>query len=217
MNDAQLKASIAKWAAELKQRDSELTVTRKHERWLERMRNIAKAKLVARRKELRGRSIPDRLKVVKLALSFVGTKESPAGSNGGPHISDWENRFAMGRGPWCGAFAGAMIELATGHKVDRGVVFTPNIKNFAINKTGGFRRWITDPTQFRAGDLLLFDFPDSHPGIQHVGICRGPAKAGLVPTVEGNTSFGNGSQDNGGCVAARTRPTAFIVGAARWW
>lgn len=219
MNAAQLKASIQHWQAELAKRDKDLAVTKHHEQWLDQKINVAHAKLILRRKELRALTVPPRLQIVKHALSYVGTKESPAGSNSGPHISGWEARFHMGRGPWCGAFAGAMIEEATGLNVPDGVVFTPNIRNFAINKIAPFHKWIDHAhlSQVRGGDLLLFDFPDSVPGIQHVGIARQAPKGGMVKTVEGNTSFGNGSQDNGGCVAMRERPLAFVVGAARCW
>lgn len=214
MTDAQLRASLAKWRAALARRDADLVATRRHERWLTRQRAKAKAMIARRSKQLAGDL--DRMRCVRYALSFVGTVEHPAGSNGGPRIDEWQHRFGMAHQPWCGAYVGAMIEHL-GVDMSARVVYTPYIKADAQAKRNGFAKWFTDPAEAQGGDLALFDFPDSVLGIQHVGIVRHkPTKRGVVPTVEGNTSSGNsGSQDNGGGVFTRERPTQYIVGFAR--
>jgi hypothetical protein len=61
------------------------------------------------------------------------------------------------------------------------------------------------------GDVVLLNF---HGGLspEHCGLVTDVVGFGLVKTIEGNTSPGEeGSQDNGGCVAAKTRTAAQIV------
>lgn len=216
MTDAQLRKDLNAWRTRLAREDEKLKQVNAAKRLLDRQRSVAQAKIALLSKELRAQHPPPRLAVVHGALSFVGTVEQPPGSNGGPNIDQWQHRFGISHEPWCGAFAGSMIEIYGNHQVDRGVVYTPNIKNFAQQGTGGFLKWFTDANLARAGDLVLFDF--GGPQIEHVGIVR---KMGVVnnqiSTVEGNTSFGDGSQSNGGCVAARTRDLSLVAGFCRWW
>lgn len=66
-------------------------------------------------------------------------------------------------------------------------------------------------TDIRAGDIVLLNF---HGGMtaEHCGLVTEALGFGLVKTIEGNTSPGEeGSQDNGGCVALKTRTAAQIV------
>lgn len=214
--DKALAAQLADWEAKLKAEDKRLGLLNHRESLLDQQRQVAKAKIAQLARELRGPQVPPRLAVVHGALKWVGTVEHPAGSNTGPHIDDWQARFDIHAQPWCGAFAGSMIETYGSHQVDRGVVYTPNIRDFAEKGTGGFLEWFTNANDARAGDLVLFDFGGST--IEHVGIVR---KLGIVSnqilTVEGNTSFADGSQSNGGCVALKSRDLSLIAGFARWW
>lgn len=215
MTDAQLRKSLEKWRAELAQRDLELKQTKRHVHWLTVKRAQAAA-LVARRRMQLGAGSPDRLRVLKYALGFVGTVENPPGSNGGGLIDAWQHLFGISGEPWCGAFAGAMLKHF-GVAVTARVVYTPNIEADAKAGRNGFSQWIpaSNASKAHGGDLVLYDFPP-HSIIQHVGLLREQPRNGLVRTIEGNTSFGDGSQDNGGCVAARTRTIAGnVVGFAR--
>lgn len=215
MTDAQLRKSLEKWRAELAQRDQELGVTKRHVRWLTRERAHAAA-LIARRQTQLHHSSPDRLRCVHYALGFVGTVEQPPGSNMGPLVSQWQHLFGIDGQPWCGAFAGAMLKHFNVAVTNR-VVYTPYIKEDALAGRNGFAQWIpaSNASKAHGGDLVLYDFPP-YSIIQHVGILRETPKNGLVKTIEGNTSFGNGSQDNGGAVAARARVIAGeVVGFAR--
>lgn len=157
-------------------------------------------------------------RVVKLARTFVGTIEHPAGSNRGPHISDWQKQFMGFDGqPWCGAFAGSMLK-AVGVPVTKRIVFTPYILADAKAGTNGFVKLV--PFELaRKGDLALFDFAPGGDPVVHVGIVAEDFDVhgnGLLKTIEGNTSSGStGSQDNGGGVFSRERPRSVVVGIAR--
>jgi len=151
-----------------------------------------------------------RERALRRALTFVGVKESPAGSNRGPLIDKWlrsagiavseTNPRAQGA-PWCMAFVHAMYK-AEGVDLGGGA------------SVGFFQDWarkhgelVTRPLR---GDIVCYDW-DSNGWPDHVGIVvrvlalrwRGKAFAGYVKTVEGNTSVSNDS--NGGQVMIRYR------------
>ena len=113
--------------------------------------------------------------------------------------------------PWCGAFVGYALRHRAGIPVPAGIVYTPNIANYARARTGGFsglHSW----GDRKPGDLVLFKFPGvSHDPVDHVGILDADGRH----TIEGNTSTGAGSQNNGGVVARRDRNGDAVVGCAR--
>lgn len=136
---------------------------------------------------------------------YVGTKESPAGSNRQPFAkrAGHANGFA-----WCATFVVACAR-EIGLQLPSESAYTPTMAD-------GFRRagrWFQQP---QPGDLAFLDFPrDSVLRIQHVAVVTDVDGAN-VRTVEGNTSRGtSGSQDNGGGVWERVRPKGWIVGYGR--
>lgn len=147
---------------------------------------------------------PDAL--IKWARSKDGVHET-GDTNTGPQVDIWEKEFGLHGEPWCGCFAGYGLRKIAGVPVAVGVVYTPNIKTYAQNGTGGFVSW--HPWSDRKhGDLILFDF--GGPIIEHVGIYDANGE-----TIEGNTSQDeHGSQNNGGSVAIKKR-TSGIAGCAR--
>lgn len=144
---------------------------------------------------------------VKWALAQAGKTEVPAGSNDGPFVRGlWQWVGYSSPVPWCGCFvcvAAVREGLAdTVSKIRWGYV--PSIMADARAGANGLK--VVTAAEARAGDLAcLF-------GGTHVAMLRGKVTGSSVPTVEGNTSPGSeGSQDNGGCVAIKTRSLAEVA------
>lgn len=72
-------------------------------------------------------------------------------------------------------------------------------------------QWVTG--DYRRGDLVIFDFPNTGVSTDHIGIVYAVTGGGLV-TIEGNTSA-TGSQSNGGMVMQKTRSLDLVIGAIR--
>lgn len=151
--------------------------------------------------------------VLSWERQHVGLTESPPNSNRGREISEWQRDVAGIDGqPWCGAFQGYALRHVAGIEVAPGIVYTPNIINYAKSGTGGFVSW--HPwSKRKPGDLVLFKWPGvSSAPCDHVGMLDDDR----VHTIEGNTSSGDsGSQNNGGGVYRRDRGSQFVVGCAR--
>lgn len=155
-----------------------------------------------------------RADTVRWALNRVGEHEVPPGSNLGDKITAWQRHFTPNAAgySWCGAFAGCAVEIAGGVNLTARILYTPYIYEDARLGRNGLRgvvyrdgRWGLDRDVAHSGDLVLYDFGSG--GIKHVGVLRAPWRPGQdLLTVEGNTSPSTaGSQDNGGCVARKTR------------
>lgn len=145
------------------------------------------------------------------ALSFVGTKESPANSNRGPQIDKWEQAVDMIAQPWCGAFVHAALDHAGVKGLSSRMRYCPYIIEDAKAGKNGLLKVV--PWEDRTpGDLLVYQW-DTGP-VDHVGLyfsdARGPV---TVNTVEGNTAVGNDS--NGGEVMRRVRDRKFVAAVVR--
>jgi hypothetical protein len=155
-------------------------------------------------------------KAVAFMVKRAGSTESPAGSNDSAFLRHWRDALGMAwmRGqPWCGFAVLAAYHYGAHKALPQGVVFTPNIVAWAH---AGDHFQAVPSSQAKAGDLVVFNFPGGHPVADHVGLARGPARGGVIPTVEGNTSSGNGgSQSNGGGIFIRSRPVGLIAVVAR--
>lgn len=222
-DQAQLAGSLAAWKAELARDRKTLSAAQKGV--AEAQRHVQQTKALVERREAQiARIAPagPRRKAVKLALSYVGTKENPPNSNRGAVIDGWQRQFHMFGQPWCGAFVGAIAEQAGANVTDR-IVYTPYIYEDAKLRRNGLdgvvwkASFSTGNTAAHSGDLVLFHFGSG--GIKHVGMLVAPWKGGALQTVEGNTSFGGaGSQDNGGAVARRARDISLVhsIVSVRW-
>jgi hypothetical protein len=131
-----------------------------------------------------------------IALDEVGVKESPAGSNRGPRVDQYQDADDLaGRGyPWCMSFVQWCYRNA-GKPLPRR---TPSVGFFLdwARKAG----WVV--TAPRRGDVVCYQFDaDSWP--DHVGIVSAVLPGGFIRAVEGNTATGNDA--NGGAVMVRTR------------
>lgn len=211
---AELEKSLAHWKRELKQAQAKRPKRHADYEAVARRIQIARATIERRSKQLESLPGP-RAKTIKLALEYVGTRESPPDSNRGHLVDSWQRRFGIVGQPWCGAFAGSMVERGGGNVTPR-IVYCPYIYADASAGRNGLDHVVwhgkfTRPYAIgHTGDLVLFDFGGST--IAHVGLLAKPWKGwGPLATVEGNTSFGaGGSQDNGGAVARRTRDVSLV-------
>lgn len=149
------------------------------------------------------------------AVTYIGVKETPAGSNRGRLIDKWNSDACGETGvPWCCSFVHGMYKLA-GFNLPGGASVEALLT--AASKAG----WLVPSGKrgqrpFR-GDLVCFDFDEGDlygPYGDHIGIVErvlalrwsGGKFTGWIQTVEGNTSSGvAGSQSDGGGVFRRRR------------
>lgn len=152
-----------------------------------------------------------RWQVATTAAKYIGTKETPAGSN---RTKFWEKYYPAWQGsPWCGAFVHYVLaELGVAGKpsdITR-IFYTPAI--VADARSLGWWRDDSSLSQAKPGDLVLFDF-DGTGNAKHVGFIEKMVGNGVVQTIEGNTSPGvAGSQNDGGGVYRRWRDTKTVMG-----
>ena len=144
------------------------------------------------------------LAAIPIALREVGVKEQPTGSNWGRRVSQYLRAAGINfPAPWCAAFV-TWVLAGAGYKVT-----TPgpaSVQSWVVwaQKHG---KIVSRP--FR-GDIVCYDW-NANNWYDHIGFVvrvlalrwRGKVFAGLVRTVEGNTSAGNDS--NGGQVQIRYR------------
>jgi hypothetical protein len=136
--------------------------------------------------------------------SYVGTVESPKGSNkGAPQPSQWQTRVYGSDGvPWCACFA-VCSAWDTGVS-GSGTAGVYNNTELAKKGQGIYRGYTTDPSKLHAGDHAFI-------GSDHTGVIYDAAS---LTTVEGNTSgsTSSGSQWNGDLVAKKQRPSGYWTG-----
>jgi hypothetical protein len=153
---------------------------------------------------------------VTFAEAQVGTRERPPGSNSGPKIDDWCHMAGYADPVrWCGCFVNACI-MAGGCPSGAGFIgSTVMILDRAKKGAGG---WSLH-SEGRRGDLALYDDGPGGDPVVHVEIVRKRIDATTYATVGGNTSSGDGSQSDGGMVAAHDHRSTMggfhIVGFAR--
>lgn len=204
----ELLKSMKLWQKRLNEQNTKLSQLRKTEEQARKAKQLAQARIERRKSQLAQLAPGPRRETIKLALHYVGTTERPPGSNRGPIIDTWQKRFHMLGQPWCGAFVGAMLEIAGKVEINDRIVYCPYIRQDA--KAGLNNLRLVEAKNTHTGDLVLFDFGGSV--IAHVGLLAKPYRGGqYIETIEGNTSFGTaGSQDNGGAVARRARPLTAV-------
>lgn len=150
---------------------------------------------------------PLRVKAFEIGLRFLGTTESPPGSNR-VFASLWYGLI----GAWCAMFAPSYCYALAGSKaVKRGSywAYCP----FIVAAARAGERYLSLTRNPEQGDLVLFDWAGDgvadHVGMFDVWIDRA---RGVFATLEGNTSAGSGgSQSDGGGVFRRQRSTSDVV------
>lgn len=149
--------------------------------------------------------------LVKKAASQIGIKESPANSNKQKY-GKW---YGMNGEPWCDMFV-SWVAAQVGQSDIGKYAYCP----YHVNHFKSAGKWLGRTKNPKAGDIVFFA---NKSGVAcHVGIVEKKLSSTSVQTIEGNTSTGvSGSQDNGGCVARRTRSFGnvgsswYILGFAR--
>lgn len=149
-------------------------------------------------------------KVIEIAEKELGYTESPPDSN---RTKYWDAYNPSWQGqPWCVTFLWWCFD-----KAGERMAFFGGAKTAACSTLLSWYRQqglAVGLTEIQRGDIVFYNFSGgSSP--QHVGIVTSRA-GNLVTCIEGNTSPGSeGSQDNGGSVALKSRYLYQIVGAVR--
>ena len=147
--------------------------------------------------------------LLAIARKQIGVCECPPDSNNVRYNTWYYGREVMGSGyPWCMVFCQWVFAQA-GVKLPRRTASCGDLMNAA--KAAGC--WVA--TGFRPGDVAIYDFSGHRKTTQHCGIVEMELPDYGVQAIEGNTSQGGGSQDNGGMVCRKTRADKYIIGAVR--
>ena len=144
-------------------------------------------------------------KILEIARSQIGTKESPANSDNVKYNTAYYGREVSGKYPWCAVFVWWVFREAGAPELYYGggeTAYCPTLMSFHKKQA------VTD---YRPGDIVFFNFSGKS-SAGHVGICES-WDGTYITTIDGNT--GSASEDNGGAVLRRRRHKKFIVGAYR--
>lgn len=154
------------------------------------------------------------LKLINLAYQQVGVTEYPPSSNNVIYNTEYYGHPVSGSSyPWCAVFIWWLFKhsdlsqlFLNGNKT----ASCTAIKNFYENQN----QWYTDKN-YKPGDIAILTFSKTK-SIQHCGLIVENLGSGKYKLIEGNTSNNaSGSQDNGGCVAIKTRQIDNIIGVCR--
>lgn len=154
-----------------------------------------------------------RQKAFQKAVSQVGVKESPRGSNQQKY-GVW---YTWNGVPWCAIFVSWCYAQAGSKQVKKGArwAYTPFMLSDA--KYGRYGLRAISPSEAKQGDIVLFDWnPSGGATADHVGFFDrwGTGhKFEKFHTIEGNTAIGNDS--NGGEVMRRVRDIRQVAGFVR--
>lgn len=152
-------------------------------------------------------------KVIETAILELGVTEWPKGSNEVKYNDAYYGKKVSGKDyAWCLTFlwwvfqtAGERTAFFGGGKTARCSVLLRWYQEQGLTVPVG---------QVQRGDIVMLNFSDGI-SADHCGLVI-ERDGNTVKTVEGNTSPGEeGSQDNGGCVAFKTRYPYQIVGVCR--
>ena len=120
------------------------------------------------------------------ARAMIGKLPESAGSNLGPQLDRFEADFGFHGAPWCGIFAGHVLEAA-GLKPPHTVAAVASILDLARNGDPPFLKGVLPVSEARPGDLVTFG------GTEHVAVVTKVDAAG-VHTIAGNTGQSNVSE-----------------------
>lgn len=151
-------------------------------------------------------------KVIELARADIGYTESPANSN----RTKYGEAYGMNGQPWC-----VMALAFWFNEAGERMAF------FGGGKTAScsiLLRWYreqeltVDKQNVQAGDIVILNFSGTVEP-QHCGLVTHVERSGgsilYIKTIEGNTTSGDTSQDNGGMVCEKVRYPRQVVGVCR--
>lgn len=139
--------------------------------------------------------------IMEKALSYVGTKESPANSNNVIFNTHYYGREVSGSGyAWCCSFVWDIFRMCNASNLfynGKKTAYCPSVGDWGI-----INKLTVNKNEGQYGDIVLFDF-NKNGSSDHIGFIVSKNADGSYTTVEGNTAIGNDS--NGGEVMRRTR------------
>ena len=141
--------------------------------------------------------------LLTIAESYLGTKESPRGSNNVLFNTWYYGRTVSGSAyPWCAVFVSYCLNKAgitnIGKFASCGAMINANKSRYHSGYSG-----------IKRGDIVFYSFSSAH---DHTGIVKSVGSS-TIEAIEGNTSLT--SNDNGGNVMQRTRKFSVIYGYIR--
>ena len=146
--------------------------------------------------------------IIAKAVSQIGTKEYPSGSNKVIYNTDYYGRAVSGSDyPWCCSFVWWIFKKCNASKVffnGAKTAYCPAVEAYYKH----INQWYS---KGQPGDLVLYDFYGRGYAC-HIGIVEKANSDGTYSVIEGNTSIT--SDDNGGSVMRRVRKSG-IRGFAR--
>ena len=146
--------------------------------------------------------------VLNKAISYIGTKEVPAGSNTVIFNTEYYGKKVKGDSyTWCCVFMWYVFNKCGASKLfydGKKTAYCPTLENW-------FKKEKRYYSYGQAGDICFMDFGKGR--ASHIGIVEKKNSDGTYTIIEGNTS--TSSNDNGGCVMRRTRKTKNIRGFGR--
>lgn len=149
--------------------------------------------------------------VITKAKSFLGTKESPAGSNKVVFNTDYYGKEVSGPDyPWCCTFVWDVFRMCNASGLFYGGKKTARCQT--VYGWGKEKKLTVPKESGKKGDLILFDW-NGNGVAQHIGFILSKNPDGSYNTIEGNTAVGNDS--NGGEVMQRKRGQENILAVVR--
>ena len=145
--------------------------------------------------------------IIKTALKYVGTEADPPG-NVVFNTHYYGGKVKGKQFAWCVVFVWDVFRMSGASKL-----FFNGKKTAACQYLMAYaqkKEKVIPKNKGQLGDVVLFNFSGGT-SPQHVGLVIKKNNDGSYLTVEGNTSAGAGSQDNGGCVAIKTRKQSQVV------
>lgn len=148
--------------------------------------------------------------IYQIALKYIGTKESPRGSNKVVFNRDYYGKDVSA--PWCCAFVWDVYRMAKASAYFYGGGKTASCTTLLNWYRKNRNKWVhKDITRLKRGDLVFYQF-DKDDNADHIGIFEKIIDGKNFYAIEGNTSSGNaGSQDNGDGVYRRKRPMSKVM------
>lgn len=141
-----------------------------------------------------------RQRALEGAVSWLGYKESPSGSNN----SKFGSWYGMNYQPWCAMFVTYCFEVEAGGSESFAKGAAYSYCPYILHDAQAGRNGLTVTKDPVPGDVVLYDWGyDGAP--DHVGIFE-DGTASSFDAIEGNTSTSNNS--NGGEVMRRTRTSS---------
>lgn len=127
--------------------------------------------------------------IIQLALSYVGTKEDPPGSNITPFTIAYYNGKLppnpAASSPWCVIFGWYIFKEA-----GASAIFCEGAR---VGSCSAVLRWAqqngltVEKENAKRGDIILFDWSTHDKVPDHFGFALGSPESGKIRTVEGNT------------------------------